>query len=401
LNVLRLLAVLLFASHALAAQTPEVSPPPESPAQPTAPAPPPATGSISGHVFLGDSRLPARMAYVVLLPAGAVEAGDKKPVASTATVQAGLDGSFLMPSVLPGTYYVAALKLGYASPLPVSYLTGDDLGPNPGDVKEGLAATLTPVVVAANRTSTTEIVLNKGAVISGSVRFDDGEPYSGGSVSLLRKDKAGKWTEFGTQEGLSSNGAPTDDQGNFRLTGLPPGDYLLRTALQLIGGVGETPGAESAINPDYRWDVYFGDGIRPSDAKIITLKDGEQSNGNAIEIPLSRLHSISGTVLSLETGAPINSARVELHNADDDSLDTSAYITLPSGQFQFPYVAEGAYTLKVMGAADVIRSKDDEKPIRTYADASQSILVKGELGGVTIQVKPLPVATAAPSAAAQ
>ena len=336
------------------------------------------------------------MAFVVLVPVGAIEAGDNKPVASTATVQAGLDGSFLMRNVLPGAYCVAAMKLGYASPVPVSYLMGDDYGPNPKYVKDALAATLTPVVVVANRVSTTEIVLARGAVISGSVRFDDGEPYSGATVSLLRKDKAGKWTEFGTQEGLASNGASTDDQGNFRLTGLPPGEYLLRTTLELMGGQVNTPGAEETFDPHYRWDVYFGDGIRSSDARIIALKDGEQSNGNTLEIPLSRLHSISGTVLNLETGAPVNRADIELHNADDDSLDTKTEIISATGQFRFPYVAEGAYTLKVTGAADTVPAgKDGEKPIRTYADASQSILVKGELSGVTIQVKPLPVSAAA------
>ena len=393
----------MLPAQAPAPDTQEPAPPPESPAQPAAPVQPPATGSIAGHVFLGDSRLPARMAYVILLPVGATEAGDKKP-ASTAAVQAGLDGSFVMQNVLPGTYYVAAVKLGYASPVPVSYLDPDKYDSAPKDVKEALATALTPVAVAANRTSTTDIVLNRGAVISGSVRFDDGEPYSQTTVSLLRKDKAGKWTEFGTQEGLSSDGAPTDDQGNFRLTGLPPGEYLLRTTLELMGGVGETPGADSTNEPDYRWDVYFGDGIRPSDAKIITLKEGEQSNGNTIEIPLSRLHSISGTVLNIETGAPINRARVELHNADDDSICTTAYITLPTGQFRFPYVAEGGYTLKVTDASDVIPGNPfhgDQKPIRTYADASQSIIVKGETSGVTIQVKPLPVAAAAATAGAQ
>lgn len=404
MKVLGFVVVLLLASHLLAGQAPEASAPAESPAQPAAPAPPPATGSISGHVTLGDSHLPARMAYVILLPVGATDADDKKPVASTAIVGTGLDGSFVMPNVLPGTYYVAAVKLGYASPVPVSLINGDDYGPNPQDVKDAMAVALTPVVVAANRISTTEIVLNKGAVISGSVRFDDGEPYSQTTVSLLRKDKAGKWADFGTPEGLGSNGAPTDDQGNFRLTGLPAGEYLLRTTLRMEGGLVTTPGTDSPNEPDYRWDVYFGDGIRPSDAKIITLKDGEQSNGNTIEIPLSRLHSISGTILNLETGAPINSARVELHNAGDDSLCTTTYVTLPTGQFHFPYVAEGGYTLRVTNASDVIPGnpgKGDEKPIRTYADASQPIIVKGETSGITIQLKPLPAATAAATAAAQ
>jgi len=377
----------------------EQSPAPaEPPAKLAAPLQPPATGSITGHVFLGDLRLPARMAYVILLPVGATDAGDKKPVASTAIVGTGLDGSFIIPNVLPGAYYVAAMKLGYASPVPVSLINSDDYGPNPQDVKDALAAALTPVVVAVNRISTTEIVLNKGAVISGSVRFDDGEPYSKTTVSLLRKDKSGKWADFETPEGLGSNGAPTDDQGNFRLTGLPAGEYLLRTTLRMEGGLVTTPGVDSPNEPDYRWDIYFGYGIRPSDGKIIKLKEGEQSNGNTIEIPLARLHSITGTVISAQTAAPISSARVELHNADDDSTCTTTMFDAATGQFHFPYVAEGEYTLKVVDAADIIPSKSidsgdaartqEQKPIRTYADASQSLIVKGEMNGITITVKP-------------
>ncbi len=403
MKVLRLVVVLLLASRILAAQAPEVSAPAEPPAQPTAPVPPPATGSITGHVFLGDSRLPARMAYVMLVPVGAAEADDKKPAASSATVQTGLDGSFVMPDILPGAYYVIGVKLGYASPVPLSYFAHDDSNNAPKDLKEALADALTPVAVAANRTATTDIFLNRGAVISGSVRFDDGEPYSQATVSLLRKDKDGKWADFETQEGMfvlsKVGGSPTDDQGNFRVAGLPAGEYLLRTTLALSGADVNSPGVDSPNEPDYRWDIYFGNGIRPSEAKTITLKDGEQSNGNTIEIRLSRFHSISGTVISQETGRPINDADVGLHNGDDDSTCTVTRINRDTGQFRFPYVAEGEYTLKVTGAADVIRGKDGDKPIRTYADASQSIIVKGEMSGVTIQVKPLPVAAA--TAAAQ
>jgi Carboxypeptidase regulatory-like domain len=395
LKLLRLFVMLVLASRMLAAQMPEVSTPAEPPAQPAAPAEPPATGTITGHVSLSDSRLPARMAYVTLLPVNAAEAGDKKQGVSSAIVQTGLDGSFVMPNVLPGTYYVIAAKLGYASPVAIAYLDPDGYDHAPKDVKEALAAVLTPVAVAANHVSTADIVLNRGAVISGMVRFDDGEPDSQATVSLLRKDKSGKWAEFATQEGLFSNGAYTDDQGNFRLTGLPPGEYLLRTTLQLLGGEVKTPGAESALDPDYRWDVYFGYGIRPSDAKIIKLKDGEQSNGNAIEIPLARLHSISGTVVREETGAPIHRADVELHNADDDSTCTVTAINPATGQFRFPYVAEGEYTLKVRKASDIVPGKGEEKPIRSYADASQPILVHGEMNGLTIQVRLKPTTVAA------
>lgn len=259
-------------------------------------------------------------------------------------------------------------------------------------MKEALTALLTPTVVTANRASRADIVLDKGAVISGTVRFDDGEPDSMARVSLLQKDKSGKWIEYTAQEDLLSfsagGGASTDDQGNFRLTGLPPGEYLLRTTLELQGGEVKTPGAESTVDLNYRWDVYFGNGIRPSDARIIKLNDGEESNGNTLVIPLARLHSIVGAVISAETSGPINRGDVELHNADDDSTCTVTKVNSSTGQFRFPYVAEGEYTLKVTSASDVVPGKDGDKPIRTYADASQSLIVKGEMNGITITVKP-------------
>jgi Carboxypeptidase regulatory-like domain len=383
----------------LAAQPPNASAPARPPAPPAAPAQPPATGSVSGHVVLGDSRLPARMATVNLLPAGKADAGDAKPTASEAQVQTGLDGGFVIPNVLPGAYYVVAQKLGYVVPVTMLYSDPDNYERAPKDVKDALAAAYPPVAVAANRMTTIDIVLNKGAVIAGTVRFDDGAPDSGAMVSVLRKDQSGKWAEFATQETYGS-GAPTDDQGDFRLTGLPAGEYLLRTTLALAGADVKSPGAVSTNEPDYRWDVYFGDGIRPRDAKTIKLRDAEETHGNNIEIPLAKLHAVSGTVISMETGAPINSARIELHNADDDSLDAETVITSVGGQFRFPYIAEGEYTIKVTHAGDVVQAKpdcdrcqprsSDEKIIRTYAAASQPLVVKGETSGIIIHVKPQP-----------
>jgi protocatechuate 3,4-dioxygenase beta subunit len=368
-KVLRILTLLILVSRLLPAQSS---------------APPLATGTITGHVYLGDSHLPARMAYVVLLSVGAAEAGDKKSTGGFALVQTGLDGAFVMPNVLPGSYYLIGMKRGYSLPAPD--LNGDyeNLDKAPQDVKDALT-----VVVTANRVTTANIVLSRGAVIAGTVRFDDGEPATEAKVSLLRKDKSGKWAK---SQDSADSGNSTDDEGNFRITNLSPGEYLLRTTLVLSGAEVRIPGMDSPNDPDYHWDIYFGDGIRPRDAKTIKLKDGEESNGNIIEIPLARLHSISGTVLSEETGAPISRADVELHNADDDSTCTVTAINPTAGQFHFPYVAEGEYTLKVTNASDIFPGKGDQKPIRTYGDASQSLIVKGETSGVTIQVKPLPVA---------
>ncbi len=396
------IALLILATSILSAQPPEpAEQAPEPPAQPTQPMQSRATGGITGHVYLGDSHLPARMAFVTLLPAGGEEAGGTKPVVSKAEAQTGLDGSFVLPNVLPGAYYVVAVKPGYATPVPLPYLDSDDSDNAPKDLKNVLAAVFTPVLVSANRISTAEVILTRGAVISGTVRFDDGEPATETNVSILRKETSGKWGQFETVQGIFGAGTQTDDQGNFRLTGLPAGEYLLRMTLALSGAHVSGPGTDSINEPDYRWDIYFGDGIRPRDAKAIPLKEGEESRGNTIEIPLARLHPISGTILSLETGGPIQHADVELHNADDDSTCTITTINSSTGQFRLPYVVEGEYTLKVTNASDAAPGNGKSrkaKPSHTYADASQPLIIKGETNGITILVKPQPAAAATASA---
>jgi hypothetical protein len=389
LKLLRQLAVLLLVARILPAQPPT---PPEAPApSPAAVAPPPATGTITGHVFLRDIQRPARMAYVALLPVDpGVKAGDANASAST---QAGLDGSYAIPNVPPGDYYVVAEMLGYSSPVPVSYSDLENYQPASTELKGALAAmaaALTPITVAANRTTIADIALTKGSIISGSVHFDDGEPASQTLVKLLRKDKSGKWAKFGAEEGsfFTDGGVVTDDQGNFRLAGLPAGEYLLRTTLG-IGG--------------YSLDIYFGDCARQRDAKVIKLKDGEESNADNITIPLAKLHTVSGTVVSAETGAIVNSARVELDDSDG-SMVAETNTDSDGNKFRFPYVAEGEYVLKVVHAADVtgadyicpvcVPRPPGEKLIRSYADGSQPLVVQGEMGGVSIAVKPQPAAAA-------
>lgn len=358
------------------------------------PAPSPETGSVSGHVVLGDSHLPARMAEIMLLEVPGENSDKSASDLATGMAETGMDGSFTIPHVPPGAYYIFAEKSGYVIPVSMDFI-GIDKNNQPAskDLRDALAAGLSPITVAANRVTTVELVLHRGAAISGVIRFDDGAPAADITVSLLQKDKSGKWT---TPPNIGDMNHQADDQGNFRLAGLPAGEYLLKATLE-----SEAPLVKDSDNErsHYQWDVYFGDGIRPRDAKSITLKDGEESNGDNITIPLSRMHSVSGSVISLESGSPVGSARVELHNRDDDALASETSVNSTDGQFRLPFVAEGEYNLEVTHAADFAPGPTDgQKPIRTYADSSQPLIVKGETS-VTIQLKPQPpVAPALPAA---
>ena len=416
MKALRLLTLLIFPSLALPAQ---------SPAPPALPKP---TGVVTGHVYLGDSRLPARMASVTLMPVPNPDtpaAKDSFPTnavpsepspdgtvtltfkpnqgptsASVVTVETLLDGSFSFSNVFPGQYYLIVEKRGYVSPSQLVDFFPSRVSKQDADT---LASLLTPLMVAANRITTIDTTLVRGATISGAVRFDDGEPDSDTLVTLMRKDKTGKWAE------LSGGGFgevfthATDDQGHFRIAGLPAGEYLLNANLHVDGGNISENGGGSMLRSSYNLDIYYGEGIRQKDAKTIKPTEGEQSDGTNIEIPLRKLHAVTGTVVSMETGATINSARVELHYADDDTMVAETDTSWEGNEFRFLFVPEGTYTIEVKQAADVIPGvfPGTNKPIRTYAAASQSIIVKGETNGVTIQVKPLPVTAAAVIAGAQ
>ena len=88
------------------------------------------TGTVSGQVILGDSQVPGRMASVSLIstkPTRPISADStSRDTAWSAKVQSLLDGSFTIPNVPPGDYYLLVEKLGYISPahLPMgSYYT--------------------------------------------------------------------------------------------------------------------------------------------------------------------------------------------------------------------------------------------------------------------------------------
>ena len=392
--------MLVAAACLLQTQSPEPrAQSPAPPAQPATPAAPQPTGSVTGHVFCSDTHLPARMASVILVPAAVARrsADSAQESASATQTETSLDGSFTLAKVAPGSYYISAEKVGYIA---VAHKVLGMVFGNPDGLsqaqRDALAEVLTPIVVVANHAATAELTLIKGAAISGTVRYDDGPPDSQAFVALLHKDKSAKWVPYvtATFSMREDGGVLTDDLGNFRIAGLPAGEYMLKASVGYSIDDGESV------------SVYPPNVTRRRDAKIVKLNDGEESAGNNIEIPLSKLHLVSGTVISAESGAPVNSARVELHYADDDSLLDQ---TTPDGdadEFRFAYVPEGEYNIKVTRAADVtsrtkacancpVEQPEGEKILREYEDASQSLIVKGETNGLAIQVKPKPPAAVA------
>ncbi len=155
---------------------------------------PASTSAVSGRVFCADTNAPARMARVILQPAELVDAYDEHKQSGIATqgeaVQTALDGTFLIPHVAPGRYYVIASLPGYFSPL-APLVMGPWHAQELDDPEERkkIASSVPRVTVQANLPASVNVSLERGAAVSGTIRYDDGSPASGVVVQLLvRRD---------------------------------------------------------------------------------------------------------------------------------------------------------------------------------------------------------------------
>jgi hypothetical protein len=395
---LRAVAITLFSAVCCSAQHSETA----------------ASGTVTGHVICADTNGPARIAHVVLQPVVDNTSDTKttstgRPrVAPTTLVETLLDGSFTVSNVSPGNYYVFVEKPGYLSPL--ALLSREDLNHPTPRTSDLIAKLLTPVSVAANRISTVEVRILKGAVISGTVRFDDGSPSSNAGIKLLTREKPGKWEPFRTRQLASGFGADnTDDQGRYRLSGLPAGEYLVKTDLTLsditVDRVfGEQRSSSNYIR--YSLDIYFGDSLRQRDAKPVKLEEGQEYGTGDITIPISKLHSVSGSLVEAGTGHVINAGKIVIAYPDDDSEVASTEIGKDDNAFHFYYVPEGEYVLRATGARDVTREEvayppgtmppthTEEKKIRDYDAQPQPIVIHSDATGVILLAQPRPAGSA-------
>lgn len=285
-----------------------------------------AARSVSGHVYCGDTNQPARFALVILQPApqkAADVSTAKKQLgmgAAPSSVRTGIDGSFHFVKVKPGTYFLVTEFAGYVSPL--SKIPSDEIRSGKVSDAEKIEKLLEKVTVAANKDSTSDIELERGAAISGSVHYDDGSPANGLSIAFFRQQSDGKLIPISTSLygeirdafAAKTEGTQTNDKGHFRISGLPLGKYAVEatfpTETSSFGGLfGEPSVAEIRSDQSGALTVFTGNVFRRKDAKLIELTAGEECDGADIIIPLLGLHFLSGSVLALNDRHPINSAR--------------------------------------------------------------------------------------------
>ena len=362
------------------------------------------TGSVVGYVNNDETRLPVRFAEIRLVPkptdAVLDRAEDQTSHSETSEPHlrmvsgiSVMDGSFRMDDVPVGDYFAGALMAGYVASgtsVAADVATGDEL--------KRLIASMPTVHVGAGQVVSVNLTLHRGAVMAGRVQFADGSPATGAKVSweLAERDLAVASIRMAVPSPLQEimrefeyytqhdHWLMTDDEGRYRIFGLPPGKYIVSTIIasqlgsgqvEMSDGSGSRASGQNRIYPDLT-TVYAPGVLRRRDAKVFKVRGDEQVTDADLKLDLSGLHTIRGKVLAGEDHHVPSSATLRVL---ENGKDIGRFVeTEDDGSFQINYLPSGSYMLEVMGSPDMTipaSKTDSPQVLRNYQMAKLAVVV--------------------------
>jgi protocatechuate 3,4-dioxygenase beta subunit len=281
------------------------------------------TAIIRGVVLAADTGTPIRRAQV-RATAGASRTN------RLATTDA--QGRFEFKEMPAGRYTITANKAGF-----VGLQHGQRRPSESGTPLEISDAQVMDKLVLA---------LPRGSVISGRVFDEFGEPIANAVVNALRYGYAAGARRFMPAGGQNSRDT-TDDQGQFRLFGLPPGEYLVSANFR--GGGGEV--TDPAGEPSGYAPTYFPGTPNAAEAQRVRVDIGQEQSSVNFALIATRLVRITGTVID-SRGAPVTAGMLSLMPADmargpmQLASASSATRVDRNGTFRITDVAPGRYILQ-------------------------------------------------------
>jgi hypothetical protein len=300
------------------------------------------TARIRGRVLSADGGGPVRRAQV---RASGAEIGSKAAMTDA-------EGRYEFRDLPAGRFSLSATKSGFVT---VQY----------GQTRPFESGT-TIELVEAQMFDKADIAMPRGSVIAGRVLDEFGDPVADAMVSAMRSAWAGG------RRRLQPTGrmAQTNDLGQYRIYGLPPGDYYVSATLRrdammdmamisamaggagpgLTGSGGAGPAAgPTGSNPNSGYaPTYFPGTTNGADAQRLTLAAGQEAQGTDFALLPVRLVKVTGVVINSE-GKPVERAVVNaVPRGGEPGIMTMAGATGTdkNGSFTLTNVAPGDYLLQ-------------------------------------------------------
>jgi uncharacterized GH25 family protein len=306
-----------------------------------------ANSVVRGRAVYDDTGRPVRRARVMLL-----EANRQGPESIGMT---NASGEFQIKNVPAGSYFVMVDAAGIITPL--SFVDLEDADNDKVNIEE-IKKHFEEVVVDGTNDVTVKVRARRGGAISGKVTYADGDPAINVRVNVLRK-KDGRIGRFITNLNAAMLlGIQTDDRGMYRISGLPPGEYII-SASETIDHSGDgrnlredylgMSGSSSLVV------TYYEGATKQSSATAIQVEAGQEQNEINVTLVERALHTLSGTVVARRDNMPLRGAQITINSKNEMSQSSSfpfsstptAVATDEQGRFTFNEIPDGVYTLAV------------------------------------------------------
>jgi hypothetical protein len=290
----------------------------------------PAIGrsTIRGRVVTLDTGQPVRRATV------RVTAPELRVPRITLT---DADGRYAFSDLPAGRYAINASKIAF-----VGWFYGQTQPGVPGK----------PLVLADAQTAgDVDIRLPRGAVITGRITDEFGDPVPSARVSLMRQQ-----FRMGQRTLTPANSAVTNDIGEYRIFGLAPGQYYISSVPQQDFLTGPAVAQGSVLEGQEARNGYaptFYPGTPDATAaQRLTVGIGQTLTEINVALVATRTATISGTAVDAE-GRPMRGGFVQIMSRGGISGVGGAGGPLrPDGTFSISNIAPGAYVLRANSISD-------------------------------------------------
>lgn len=291
------------------------------PARDQPPTPPAGTGVIRGRVVRADTGEPLRRVQV------RVDEWSTNDLRGPAATMTDADGRYELTQLPAGRYQLKARRGGYVE---VAY--GQRRPFERGRPLElGEGAVLKDV----------DFALPPGAVVTGRVVDEAGETVAHVSVSLARR----RYIE-GARRLVSVSGSSTDDRGEFRIFGVPPGEYVIVARFDTM-----ELGARDRVR--YVPTYYPGTPVA-AEAQRVTVGLGQEVPGITIALARAATATVRGVVRSSRQSStdPFTVVIAREIGGPQAHGETAAAVAGRDGAFAVAGLLPGTYVLEARSGSE-------------------------------------------------
>ena len=321
------------------------------------------TGAIKGKVVATDSGKPMRRVQISL---SSPDFSESRTISTTA------QGVFEFKDLPAGRYSVSATRPGY-----IRLQYGQRRPGEPGR----------PIQLSdGQRIADANFSLPRTGSIAGRITDEVGDPLS--EVSIY----PAQWKYFRGKRRMVpvAGGGPfnrTDDTGQFRITGLEPGEYFVLATTRTTWTVDDHPDERIGFLP-----TYSGGTANPVEAQRVKVAMGQEAAAGDFAMVPGRVASIAGTA-TYSSGLPIAGESINVTQefsgpGSSSSFGIQGAKVNADGSFLIKNIAPGEYRLSLRGPGDKEHPAEGVTITVTVTgeDLTGVMLVGGSGGSITGRV---------------